>query len=250
MRGYIKMTAHRRALERLAQTFLYRPPFCTRMQIAGIEEAGRGPVIGPLVVCGILMDEQDEGRLRAIKVKDSKLLTPRQREALYPQIAKIVKKKKILVLQPAEIDAALGSDSLNLNWLEAHKMAEILNALQPDKAFIDCPSNNIKAFRSYLRELLTSPIELVVEHKADVHYPVVSAASILAKVTRDSEVAKIQKMMPEDFGSGYMADPKTAAFLAKYYDTYPDIFRKQWVSYQSILKKKGQLPLDRFEHKA
>ncbi|MBI4149324.1 ribonuclease HII [Candidatus Woesearchaeota archaeon] len=217
------------------------------MKIAGIEEAGRGPVIGPLVVCGILIAEQDEEKLKAIKVKDSKLLTPKQRETLYPKIIDIVKKKKILILQPAEIDAALSSDSLNLNWLEAHKMADILNVLQPDRAFIDCPSNNIKAFRSYLRELLEKQMGLVVEHKADVHYPIVSAASILAKVTRDSEVAKIQKMMPEDFGSGYMTDPRTAAFLAKYYDTYPDIFRKQWVSYQSVMKSKNQLPLGAFE---
>src|SRR3989344_7917609 len=118
--------------------------------ICGLDEAGRGPVIGPLVMCGVLINEEDEIKLKNIKVKDSKLLTPKQRERLYFKIKKIVKKYKLIVLQPYEVDEALNSDSLNLNWLEADNMARIINELKPDQAYIDCPSNNIKKFNSYL----------------------------------------------------------------------------------------------------
>jgi len=200
-------------------------------------------------MCGVLIRDGDEAKLRKIKVKDSKLLGANQRERLYHQIIKIVQKQKIVILQPSEIDDALSSDTLNLNWLEAETTAKILNELQPDKAYIDCPSNNPKAYKAYLQKLLKTPMELIVEHKADVNYPVVSAASILAKVIRDAEIAKIQQMMPEDIGSGYMADQRTARFLAKYYDTYPDIFRKKWTSYQSIVRDKNQMKLGKFEHK-
>jgi len=216
--------------------------------ICGIDEAGRGPVLGPLVMCGLLIKEEDEKELVKLQVKDSKLLTKKKREFLFDKIKDISYKAEIIVINPDEIDHAVNNhDGLNLNKLEARKTADIINLLKPDKAIVDAPSNNIKSYNQYLFELIKNKkIELVLEHKADLNYPVVSAASILAKVTRDAEIEKIKKKIKIDFGSGYMTDPKTVKFLEKYYEKYPDLFRKSWFPYQNILNKKFQSKLEDF----
>src|SRR3989344_2545419 len=116
------------------------------IKVLGVDEARRGPVIGPLIISGVIIEEKDEIKLKKLGVKDSKLLTPKKREELYPKILEIVKRYKIVEVSPSEIDAALESQELNLNWLEAHKTAQIINELKPDKAFIDCPSPNKKRF--------------------------------------------------------------------------------------------------------
>lgn len=216
--------------------------------ICGIDEAGRGPVIGPMVMAGVLVDEEDAASLKAIGAKDSKLLTPRKREALFVKIKKIVKKYEIVIIDPVEIDAALNSDHLNLNWLEAHKAAEIINVLQPERAIIDSPSNNCRAYERYLRPLLKNKkTALVVEHKADTNYVECGSASILAKVTRDAEVEKIKKSIGDDFGSGYLTDPKTKKFLEEKFDIHPEIFRKTWLPYQQLVKGRNQKRLGEFE---
>jgi len=215
--------------------------------ICGVEEAGRGPVIGPLVVCGVLIDEKDETNLKQIGVKDSKLLSPKQREVMFEKIKKAVKDYRLVIAPAEQVDYALSSDELNLNKLEAQKMAEAINGLKPDKVILDCPSNNIKDFVSYLKlHLKNKDVEIVAEHKADVKYLVVGAASILAKVTRDAEIKKIKDKIGIDFGSGYTSDPRTIAFLKENWDKYPSIFRKEWISYKKILKAQNQKNLTDF----
>jgi len=213
--------------------------------ICGVEEAGRGPVIGPLVVCGVLIDEKDEWRLKRIGVKDSKLLSAKKREELFPKIQKIAKDWKIIITPTQQIDAALGAEEMNLNKLEAQKMAEAINSLKPDKSIIDCPSNNIPQFVTYLMTHLKDKDldKIVAEHKADVKYLIVAAASILAKVTRDREIEKIKEKIGINFGSGYTSDKRTVEFLKKYWDKYPSIFRKEWISYKKVVKAKGQREL-------
>ena len=186
------------------------------MLVVGIDEAGRGPCIGPLVTCGAMMKEKDIPKLIALDVKDSKLLTIKQRDFLFDELKKLVK-YKILIVKPAEIDDAVnGKGGLNLNWLEARKSAEIINFLKPNKAILDCPSPNIQKYTEYVENLLTVKVKVICEHKADLNYPIVSAASIIAKVTRDREIEKIKKEIGIDFGSGYPADPRTKEFLKKY----------------------------------
>jgi len=199
-------------------------------------------------MCGFQIEERQEAHLRKIKVKDSKLLTREEREYLYKKILKISDKYKLIIVQPQEIDKAVhGHDGLNLNKLEARKSAEILNEFSPDKTIIDCPSNNISAFKNYLKKLLKNKnIELILEHKADVNHPVVSAASILAKVTRDTEIELLKKQIGIDFGSGYMSDPKTVEFLKNNSENYPELFRKSWFPYQDLMNKKFQRSLSDF----
>jgi ribonuclease HII len=214
--------------------------------ICGVEEAGRGPVIGPLTMCGVVMDEKKVSELESIGVKDSKLLTPTQREDLFEKIKKLVKSYEIVILSSQVVDDTLNSKDMNLNWLEAKTSAEIINKLKPNKAILDCPSTNINAYSDYVKNLLTVKVELIAEHKADLNYVIVGAASILAKVTRDREIEKIKSKIGIDFGSGYPSDPKTKEFLEKNYKKYPEIFRKTWASYKNVVEKKKQMMLGKF----
>ena len=210
--------------------------------VCGVDEAGRGPIIGPLVMCGLLVKDENVKELVRLKVKDSKLLTRDVRDYLFDKIINISEKYKLMIIEPNEIDRAVHNhDGLNLNRLEAQKSAEILNELNPDKAIIDAPSNNIENYKKYLMNFVKNKdVEMILEHKADVNYPVVSAASILAKVTRDNEIEKLKKQIGIDFGSGYMSDPKTVEFLKKKFEKFPNLFRKSWSPYNDLLNQKFQ----------
>lgn len=198
-------------------------------------------------MAAVLIEEKDELKLRKIKVKDSKLLTPKQRTALFSKITKIAKKHKIIIVPSDEVDKAVNKDDgLNLNWLEARKSIELIEELKPELVILDSPSNNIKSYKSYIQHHLKHKTQIQAEHKADLNYPVVSAASILAKVTRDKEIEKIKKQIGIDFGSGYMTDPRTTEFLINNYDKYPKIFRHSWDSYKKIIEMKKQKKLGEF----
>ncbi|MFC1741328.1 ribonuclease HII [Nanoarchaeota archaeon] len=214
--------------------------------LCGIDEAGRGPVIGPLVSAGVVIDSADEDKLRKLGVKDSKLIPREKREAMFDAILKIVKRYEINVQEPADIDAALIDPGTNLNWLEADTQAEIINKLKPEKVIVDCPSNNVEAYTEYIRKKLNVDCELICEHKADMNHLVVGAASILAKVTRDKAIEDIKKEVGQDIGSGYPADPVTKAFIADNYKKYPKIFRKTWKTYKNLVAEKQQKGLGDF----
>lgn len=214
--------------------------------IAGVDESGRGPVIGPLVLAGAMMDEKDLPKLEKLGVRDSKLLTPKKREQLFPKIQKLCK-YKIIIVEPKEIDDAVQSQELNLNWLEAHKSVEILKELKPNKAILDCPSPNIAAYTNYLKnKLQDQSIEVICEHKADVNHRIVGAASILAKVTRDRIIEDIKKKYG-NCGPGYMANEVTQKFLQENWEKHPEIFRKSWISWKNHKDEKEQKKLGEFD---
>lgn len=193
-----------------------------------------------------MVDNTKLKRLAEIGAKDSKLLTQRQRETIAVEIKKIAK-YKFIQIEPYEIDEAVdGNNSLNLNWLEAHKTAEIINELEPDEAFIDCPSTNIEAYTNYLKKLLKKPVKLILEHKADSKYPLVGAASIIAKCIREEEVKKIEKKVGESIGTGYPANPICQEFLKKNFEKYPEIFRKSWMTIKNHKAAKEQKGLKEF----
>jgi len=206
-------------------------------KILGIDEAGRGPVIGPMVIAGVMIEEGKESSLG--DVKDSKLVSQKNRIILNRHV-KNHSKHEVLVVDPEIIDAAVLSGELNLNWLEAHKQADIINKLKPDKAIIDCPSINCKKYKEYLQNLIKNKqIKLVVEHKADENYPVCSAASILAKVEREKQVGDIKRKYGNT-GSGYPADPETKEFIKNNWNKCPEIFRKSWSTYKRFAQKNTQ----------
>ena len=214
--------------------------------ILGIDDNGKGPVIGSLFITGTLFDEKNIPKLKALGVKDSKLLSHKKRIELAKEIKKIAKKYKIIQVKPVEIDKAVNKqDGLNLNWLEAHKTAQIINELKPDKAIVDCPSPNLKKYKEYLLNLLKNKkIILILEHKAERHYPV-GAASILAKCAREEEMEKIKKKYGNT-GPGYTSNEVTQKFVKENFDKHPEIFRKSWSTWKNHNNAKQQKSLDEF----
>ena len=218
--------------------------------VVGIDEAGRGPVLGPLVMVALAVKEENIKKLEWLGVKDSKLLSSSVREELFDQIREVVEDFRIEVVEPDAIDLSLTDEESNLNWLEAETSARLVSELDPDKIIVDCPSINIQAYKDYFASKLSQAVkdkaELIVEHKADMNYIVVAAASVIAKVIRDRQVDKIKVDIGVDFGSGYMSDKKTQDFLEKYHDKHPELFRKKWKSYSNAVEKKKQSSLSDF----
>lgn len=206
--------------------------------IAGVDDAGRGPVIGPLVIAGILIRDDQIPSLRSLGVKDSKLLTPAQRQKLDKEIKEIAVKYAYVDLSPAEIDKVVMArvKLRRLNLLEAQAMARVISELKPDLAYVDASDILEERFGKQIKELLPFNVTIISEHNADVKYPVVSAASILAKVRRDQFIAKLKETYG-DFGSGYPHDEKTIQFLSDRihrYGSFPDFVRKSWKTIRAL----------------
>lgn len=223
-------------------------------KLCGIDEAGRGPVIGPLVICGCIINSDDKNELESLGVKDSKMLSKKRREELYSYLIKKYLFKTIII-EPKEIDESLKSDNDNLNLLEAKKASEIIGILNPKKVTIDCPSTNIKEYTKTIKKLISDKnvnedIVVVCEHKADVNHIEVSCASIIAKVTRDRIIDEIKEKHKDlgDVGSGYPSDRVTREFVAKNYanKSCKEIFRKTWQTYIEIAQKNKQNKLEKF----
>jgi len=203
-----------------------------RMRILGVDEAGRGCVMGPLVIAGVLVDEKSQPKLVELGVKDSKLLRRHQREHLAKEIKQTALNTYIIKLPPAEIDKVVNSRRKlhKLNRLEAKTMAKIIETLKPDVAIVDASDILADRYKKHIIECLPFQVQVISEHKADKNHPVVSAASIVAKVERDRDIDKLRAQYG-DFGSGYMSDPKTKAFLEiliERHGAYPDFVRCSW----------------------
>ena len=216
----------------------------------GIDEAGRGPVIGPMVVAGCMLGEEVEKELKKLGVKDSKQLTQKRREFLEKIIKEKAESFEVLVFYPEEIDSR-GEEQMNLNDLEAMACAKIINKLNKGhpkiKVIIDCPSVSISKWSDFLKTKIKdlSTLEIHCEHKADQNHVSVSAASVLAKCVREKEIGKLKEKYGEEIGSGYCSDPSTCRFLERYADKYKDegIFRKTWSTWQTASNKLGQKKL-------
>ena len=226
--------------------------------ILGIDDSGRGPLIGPMILAGVLMTREQEVILKEEGVKDSKQVLHPARVKLAEAIKKNSINYKIVKAFPGEIDEYVSTKNLNLNTLEAKKAAEIINFLNDGKekllVVLDCPSVNTKAWKAKLLEFVENNknLEVSCEHKADINHISVSAASILAKVAREEEVEKIKKEYEKygNMGSGYPADPVTKDFLKKHGRELENsgIFRKTWATWKDMFgnKEKKQASLKDF----
>lgn len=177
----------------------------------GVDEAGRGPVMGPLVVGAVYVD--DDVALRELGVKDSKKLSPKRREELYDRIIDAAEGYSIITLSAEEIDAKRARMSLNM--VEMEMFAEAVSRMPVTRVYVDCPDPNEEKFGNMLSVRIDNT-PVTARHKADDTYPVVSAASILAKVTRDRLIAEISEEFGENIGSGYPSDPVTISFIEKW----------------------------------
>jgi len=215
--------------------------------IAGIDEAGRGPVLGPLVMVALAIKEEDQKKLEWLGVKDSKLLSRQAREEIFEKIRDVVHDFRIEVIEPDAIDLSLNSEDSNLNWLEADTSARLVSEMNPHRIIVDCPSINLSAYKKYfLSKLKNKNVELLVEHKADFNHIIVAGASVIAKVIRDRIIEKLHAEVGYDFGSGYLTDAKTQEFLQKYHEEFPQLFRRSWKSYKNVVEAKKQRKLGEF----
>ena len=213
------------------------------MLVLGIDEAGRGPVIGPMVIAGVLIDEKDCPKLKKLGVKDSKMLTSEKREKLEKKIRETAKEVHAISIPASEIDEK--RKRMSLNELEAMKMAELIEKFEnkPDKIFIDLPDPDGDKFIMRIRKYIELNIQVVAEHKADVKYVQVSAASIIAKVERDRQIAELEKKYKIKLRTGYSHDPFTIDFLEKLEGDYPEFVRKSWETFKRISDKRLQRKL-------
>jgi len=216
----------------------------------GVDDAGRGPIIGPLVIAGVLSPEHSQPELRAMGVKDSKLLTPEARTNLNIKIRNLATKLSLAEAQPKEIDDFVfhGGKLRRLNFLEARMMAQVIGELAPEEAYVDASDVNEARYAEDIRQFLPASLQgmrIISEHHADRTYPIVSAASIIAKVRRDAVVGELRKEYG-DFGSGYVTDPKTLAFLRDWrrsHKDYPPIVRLSWKTIEQIESELAQTRL-------
>lgn len=217
--------------------------------ISGVDEAGRGPVIGPLVVAGVTLE--DDSELIKNRIRDSKKLTPGRREFLAKKIKKYAVNYEVLVIPAKDIDDM--RRVMTLNEIEVNAFAKVIQRLKPDICYIDSADVNEERFKNDIKSRLSFKLDIVSKHKADEIYPIVGAASILAKTKRDEEIRKIaselQKKLDMPFGSGYPADPITKKFLETWYKKYgelPPYTRHSWKTVSNLIRDNKNRRIDDF----
>ena len=205
------------------------------MLVCGVDDAGRGSVLGPLVIAGIVIKQTKVNQLKKQGIRDSKKLTPLARERLYKIIINIVDNYYVTRISPKIIDKSVFNHSLN--HLEARYMAKVISKLSPSIAFVDSCDVNPRRFGKEISKL-TFRSKIKSYHHADSKFVVVSAASILAKVSRDRAIIKLKKKY--NIGSGYPSDPKTKAFVKKSIKRNESLtfIRKSWKPVQILMKNK------------
>ena len=208
-----------------------------------MDEAGKGSVLGPMVVAAVGVSS--ENVFDEFEVADSKLLSPKMRERLYVIIRKRFKVASVRI-DAHEIDEIRTGITMNACVARAH--AQVIDKLSPSVAYVDACDVNAFRYADMVKSYLEQSCEIVSEHHADQTFKVVSAASIVAKVTRDRAIMALSKKYG-NIGSGYPSDPVTIAFLSAYIDEHkcpPPIARKSWKTVSAMLGKKQQSLLSEF----
>lgn len=215
--------------------------------ICGIDEAGRGPVIGPMVVAGVWIKEEENEVLKKMAIKDSKKHTKKQREGHAKKIREMFFHSSIVV-SPEDIDAL--RSTMSINELEVHIFATLGKKKRAGIYYIDSADVDEERFGEVFKQNLGFEIEVVSKHEADNLFPVVSAASIIAKVERDAEMEKIadvlQKKLDVPIGSGYPSDEKTRLFIQKWIKKFGDVppyTRRSWKTVKKLIAETEQKKL-------
>lgn len=207
----------------------------------GVDEAGRGSVMGPLVVGAVWVE--DDGVLSAIGVRDSKKLTPKARERMYDEIVGRADGWTVEVVSADAIDERRKTESLN--DIELRMFADAVSRYPADTVYADCPDVNESRFGTGLGSL-AGGASIIAKHKADDMYPSVSAASIVAKVTRDRMIRDLHGEIG-DFGSGYPSDHHTMDFISDWMRDNgcpPPHTRRSWEPVRHLISARSVRRLD------
>ncbi len=196
--------------------------------------------MGPLVV-GCVYTE-DDSFLTEIGVKDSKKLTPKARSRMYDQITEATK-WTVVIASAKDIDER--RKLMSLNEVELRMFAEAAMAHHTDEVYADCPDVNESVFSGKLGALVPNAA-IIAKHKADDSYPIVSAASIVAKVTRDRMIEDIREEFGTNIGSGYPSDHYTMDFIAEWIKKNgkaPEHVRCSWEPVRQMLSARANTKL-------
>jgi len=205
------------------------------VQVCGVDEAGRGSLVGPLVIAGVSINQSKIRKLKSMGVRDSKKLTPSQREKLYKKIIKFADNYYVAKINPPTIDRSVNKH--DLNNLEAKYMAKVISKLNPNISYVDSCDVNPSRFGKKISKLAKNNI-VKSYHHADSKFVIVSAASIIAKVNRDRAIQNLRKK--HNIGSGYPSDPKTKRFVKNYYhnmNKIPNFVRSSWKPVRIMLNE-------------
>ena len=222
----------------------------------GVDESGRGPMLGPLVVVAVAIPSEDLKILKDFQINDSKKLSSKKRKIAYENLEKMRIERnwkiEIIVCEPIEIDFAM--ETTNLNTLETELFAKSINKLNINKLgggkiILDACDVNEERFGNRVTKLIENwnPYEwnIISKHSADELFKVVGAASIIAKVTRDKLIENLESQLGFEIGSGYPSDDKSKSALSKLCEgDFPnEHLRWEWSSIQKYWNKvKGRNP--------
>ncbi len=220
-------------------------------KITGIDEAGRGAIIGPLVIAAVSLDKNVIKELKSLGVRDSKKLTPEKREELSKLIEDRATDIFVIKIKACKIDK-YRSMGINLDKIEAMHIAQLIEFARGDKIYVDSLTSNPKKFKELIASYLTLKElknNLIVRNYLDENNTVVAAASIIAKVERDKEIKKLEKKYKMEIGVGYPHDPKTIKFIEHFITQglkLPDCIRRTWITTSLLKEKHLQKTLNNF----
>ena len=204
------------------------------MLICGVDDAGRGSLLGPLVIAGVSLKKSKIRKLSKMGIRDSKKLSPLARERLYHKIIEFADDYYVTKIDPKTIDRSVKNHKLNS--LEAKYMAKVISKLKPNISYVDSCDVNPKRYGKEIDKMAKRG-KIRSYHHADSRFVIVSAASIIAKVNRDKAISKLRKK--HNLGSGYPSDKKTINFVSDYISVQkevPNFVRKSWKPVQKMLE--------------
>ncbi len=201
-------------------------------RVLGVDEAGRGAVLGPLVVAGVLAPADSRPALRTHGARDSKTVPRHRRRDVLRTLLQEAVRGYALVIPPSTIDAG------NLTTLEEEAIASLIARLAPQEVVLDAPVGPaaLPRFLRRLRAAVDEEVQLIAYPKADRSDPIVGAASLLAKVVRDGYMDALRPHYG-DIGWGYPGEPRVRRFLEGWVATHgalPPICRTRWASNRTL----------------
>jgi ribonuclease HII len=218
------------------------------MRVVGVDEAGRGSFVGPLVVGGFAVDDGRLEEVRAAGARDSKELTPSARTEVYARLRRIGQLDSV-ALHPPVVDRAVLVGGLN--DLEASAFGKVIRRLGADEAHVDACDVDEARFGRRVAARSGAGVRVIACHHADRDDPLVGAASIVAKVRRDRALARLRTVLGDGIGSGYPSDAQTVAFVRDHLErsaAVPSWLRSSWATMTRVKRAEPAPTLERFLH--
>jgi len=219
------------------------------MKVLGVDEAGRGPVIGSMFIGGFMVKESKLDEVEELGVKDSKKLSDKKRESLAEKLREMGE-PFLKEITASEIDDL--REVMSLNEIEIQGFTDVIERSYADKIIVDLPEPDGDRFIAKMKRELPARFsnrDFIAEHEADDNFPIVSAASIIAKSARENHVDELKQKYGYDFKSGYPHDKPTISFLEDYLEEkgeLPEETRMSWSTAERIVKENSQKSFDEF----